>query len=47
MMPFLGNVALLQTKSFYQLIERRVSWDNEMNISECYLTVQFLESQLS
>jgi hypothetical protein len=47
MMPVLGNVALLQTKSFYQLIERRVSWDSVMNISECYLTVQFWESQLS
>ena len=42
MQPVSGNVTRLMTRDLYNTIESRVSWDQELNLSDCDSTVKEL-----
>ena len=41
MAPVLGNVCLLQTKTFYRLIEARLNGDSYFGALECDVQLKF------
>jgi len=41
MAPVLGNVCLLQTKTFYRLIEARLKGDSYFDALECDVQLKF------